>query len=102
MVTEITYHRDEKIAADIHFLSLEQWKEEVSLCLQDAVARDDDSDADSDADEPMEAPLDAHSPAGIAWQKVSVPPLLQYINETDTALRSMLCIPSSGSRTSAG
>lgn len=70
MVTEITYHKDANIAADVYFLSLDQWRDEVSLCIQDATPQDDD-ELNSELREEMTGPLKPSSPAGIAWQKVS-------------------------------
>ncbi|KAH6918038.1 hypothetical protein BKA70DRAFT_7014 [Coprinopsis sp. MPI-PUGE-AT-0042] len=85
VVTEITYHNSQRIAADVHFLTREEWEQEVSLILRELTSdEDEDSDEeydddDDDSSENDEERLDPDSPAGIAWAKVhAVYPTVEY------------------------
>ena len=40
VVTEIAYHKEKTIAADVSFLSENEWREELSVLLDDLVAED--------------------------------------------------------------
>ncbi|KAK0486897.1 hypothetical protein EDD18DRAFT_1192269 [Armillaria luteobubalina] len=60
VVTEIAYHDKPTIDADVSFLTEAEWKEELSVLLQDLV----------DEGGTIKRSNDLKSDAGIAWQKV--------------------------------
>lgn len=60
VVTEISYHRQNEIEADVSFLSYEDWKNELSSLIVDLTDENNDLRRD----------IDPKSEAGIAWQKV--------------------------------
>lgn len=60
VVTEIGYHTKSTIDADISFLSLAEWKSELTLLLYDMV----------DETGNLKRSADLKSDAGIAWSKV--------------------------------
>ncbi|TEB25908.1 hypothetical protein FA13DRAFT_1777161 [Coprinellus micaceus] len=68
VVTEIMYHKEDTIVAEVSFDSKEEWIKEVSLIQEDIASRNDDEDAIYE--ERATKPPDSQSPAGIAWQKV--------------------------------
>lgn len=61
VVTEIKYHDDEAIVADVHFLERVDWEEEVAMILGDLGVEEGST---------ITKPGDLDSPAGIAWRKV--------------------------------
>ena len=61
MVTEVAYHDKPTIDADVSFLSLEEWKEELKVLLEDLI----------DEDGNLRRATDLRSEAGIAWDKAS-------------------------------
>ncbi|KAI3612523.1 hypothetical protein WG66_009883 [Moniliophthora roreri] len=61
VVTEIAYHDKPTIDADVSFLTEEEWKQELSVLLQDLV----------DEDGGLKRITDLKSDAGIAWHKVN-------------------------------
>lgn len=62
VVTEIAYHNKPTIDADVSFLSLAEWKEELSVLLTDLV----------DEEGNLKRSTDLKSDAGVAWQKVDI------------------------------
>ncbi len=62
VVTEIAYHNKPTVDADVSFLTAAEWKEELSVLLQDLV----------DEDGTIKRSNDLKSDAGVAWQKVGV------------------------------
>ncbi|OBZ77146.1 Nuclear GTPase SLIP-GC [Grifola frondosa] len=60
VVTEIGYHARKTIDADVSFLSEQEWREELSVLLDDLV----------DEDGHLKRSTDLRSDAGIAWSKV--------------------------------
>ncbi|KAK0206486.1 Dynamin family-domain-containing protein [Desarmillaria ectypa] len=60
VVTEIAYHDKQTIDADVSFLTAAEWKEELSVLLQDLVNEDGT----------IKRSTDLKSDAGVAWQKV--------------------------------
>ena len=60
VVTEIAYHTKKTIEADVSFLSLDEWKAELKVLLDDLV---DDEGA-------VKRSTDLRSDAGVAWHKV--------------------------------
>ncbi|KAK0191014.1 hypothetical protein F5146DRAFT_1196144 [Armillaria mellea] len=67
VVTEIAYHNKPTVDADVSFLTAAEWKEELSVLLQDLV----------DEDGTIKRSNDLKSDAGVAWQKVhAVYPLI--------------------------
>ncbi|KAK0453568.1 hypothetical protein EV421DRAFT_2030518 [Armillaria borealis] len=60
VVTEIAYHNKPTVDADVSFLTAAEWKEELSVLLQDLV----------DEDGTIKRSNDLKSDAGVAWQKV--------------------------------
>lgn len=60
VVTEISYHTDKNIAADVSFLTEKEWREELQLLLEDLV----------DEDGTLKRTTDLRSEAGVAWHKV--------------------------------
>ena len=70
MPTQITYHNDEDIAADVFFIPKEDWKRFITLVLDDHAfrhARDEDEE-----EEGSQEPDDSDGPVEIAWQKVCI------------------------------
>jgi hypothetical protein len=60
VVTEIAYHDKPTIDADVSFLTLGEWKEELEVLLDDLV----------DEDGNVRRATDLRSEAGVAWHKV--------------------------------
>ena len=60
VVTEIAYHTEETIKADVSFLTECEWREELRVLLQDL----------TDDDENLKHSTDLQGEAGIAWEKV--------------------------------
>ncbi|KAK0490958.1 hypothetical protein IW261DRAFT_1434849 [Armillaria novae-zelandiae] len=60
VVTEIAYHDKPTVDANVSFLTAAEWKEELSVLLQDLV----------DEDGTIKRSNDLKSDAGVAWQKV--------------------------------
>ena len=60
VVTELAYHEKPTIEADVSFLSELEWRQEMTILLQDLV----------DEDGNIKRSTDLKSDAGIAWQKV--------------------------------
>lgn len=60
VVTELAYHDKPTIEADVSFLSELEWRQEMTILLQDLV----------DEDGNIKRSTDLKSDAGIAWQKV--------------------------------
>ncbi|KAF8589963.1 hypothetical protein K439DRAFT_1628171 [Ramaria rubella] len=60
VVTEIAYHDKPTIDADVSFLSLAEWKEELEVLLDDLL----------DEDGNIRRATDLRSEAGVAWHKV--------------------------------
>jgi hypothetical protein len=60
VVTEIAYHDKPTIDADVSFLTLGEWKEELEVLLDDLV----------DEDRNVRRATDLRSEAGVAWHKV--------------------------------
>ena len=60
VVTEISYHKKKTIEADVSFLSEAEWREELSVLLDDLV----------DEEGNVKRSTDLRSDAGVAWQKV--------------------------------
>lgn len=61
VVTEISYHDNANIEADVSFLSEEEWRQELGVLLQDLL--DEDSGQ-------IKRVNDLKSDAGVAWSKV--------------------------------
>lgn len=59
MVTEIAYHKDKFIAADVSFLSEKEWRDELSILLDDL----------KDEDGSIKRTSDLRNEAGVAWHK---------------------------------
>jgi hypothetical protein len=62
VVTQIAYHAKPTIDADISFLTLDEWKAELEVLLDDLV----------DEDGTVRRANDLRSDAGIAWHKVKL------------------------------
>lgn len=60
VVTEISYHSKKTIEGDVSFLSEAEWRDELSVLLDDLV----------DEDGNLKRSTDLRSDAGVAWQKV--------------------------------
>ncbi|KAJ3937366.1 MAG: hypothetical protein NXY57DRAFT_981850 [Lentinula lateritia] len=60
VVTEIAYHSDRTIDADVSFLDASEWKQELSILQSDLVEEDGS----------LKRTHDLKSDAGVAWQKV--------------------------------
>jgi hypothetical protein len=78
VVTEIRHHKHEHISAQVDFLSRPQWKEELTLLLEDL--RDDDGT--------IRRMSDLRNEAGVAWHKVWPEPV--YWNNGAT-IRTAIC-----------
>lgn len=61
VVTEIAYHDKASIDADVSFLTLQEWKQELEVLLNDLV----------DEDRKARRAIDLRGAAGIAWHKVN-------------------------------
>ncbi|KAH8118439.1 hypothetical protein DFH11DRAFT_1849817 [Phellopilus nigrolimitatus] len=67
VVTEIAYHKEQNIAADVSFLSEKEWRDELKVLLDDLI----------DEDGQIRRATDLRSEAGVAWHKVhAVYPML--------------------------
>lgn len=60
VVTEIGYHNKKTVDADVSFLSEQEWRQELSVLLDDLV----------DEDGNIKRSTDLRSDAGVAWHKV--------------------------------
>ncbi|KAH6918037.1 hypothetical protein BKA70DRAFT_1214040 [Coprinopsis sp. MPI-PUGE-AT-0042] len=60
VVTEIKYHDDQDIVADVHFLDRADWEQEVAMIIDELTG---------DGENTVKKPADLHSSAGIAWRK---------------------------------
>lgn len=60
-VTEISYHDKNTIDAEISFLGLEEWRQELKVLLDDLVDSEEGT---------LRRATDLKSDAGIAWSKV--------------------------------
>lgn len=60
VVTEISYHTKKTIEADVSFLSETEWRQELTVLLDDLV----------DEEGNLKRSTDLRSDAGVAWQKV--------------------------------
>lgn len=67
VVTEIAFHPKKTVDADISFLSEAEWKQELSVLLDDLV----------DEDGSLKRSTDLRSDAGVAWSKVICFAILQ-------------------------
>ena len=61
VVTEIGHHPKKTIEADVSFLSETEWRQELTVLLDDLV----------DEDGHLKRSTDLRSDAGVAWQKVN-------------------------------
>jgi uncharacterized small protein (DUF1192 family) len=66
VVTEIAYHSKATIDADISFLSVAEWKQELAVLQHDLIEEDGS----------LKRTTDLKSDAGVAWQKVLCPSLI--------------------------
>jgi hypothetical protein len=73
VVTEISYHNKPTIDAEVSFLSVDEWKAELSVLLTDLV----------DEDGTLKRSTDLKSDAGVAWQKVRV---ILFLSQSTKAL----------------
>ena len=60
VVTEISYHKEKTIEADVSFLSEKEWRDELEVLLEDLL----------DDDGTFRRTTDLRSEAGVAWHKV--------------------------------
>ena len=60
VVTEIAYHKKKTIDGDVSFLSEQEWRDELTVLLDDLV----------DEDGNVKRSTDLRSDAGVAWSKV--------------------------------
>ena len=63
VVTEIGYHTKKTVDGDVSFLSEKEWRDELTILLDDLV----------DEDGNLRRSTDLRSDAGIAWSKVKYP-----------------------------
>ncbi|KZT43419.1 hypothetical protein SISSUDRAFT_693111 [Sistotremastrum suecicum HHB10207 ss-3] len=67
VITEISHHKKKTIDADVSFLTLEEWKAELTILLEEL----------TDEDGNVRRSTDLRSEAGVAWHKVhAVHPLM--------------------------
>ena len=62
VVTEISYHKEKTIEADVSFLSEKEWRDELEILLDDLL----------DQDGTLRRTTDLRTEAGVAWHKVGV------------------------------
>jgi hypothetical protein len=60
VVTEIAHHNKSTIDADVSFLSIQEWRDELAVLLDDLVEEDGT----------IKRTTNLNSDAGIAWSKV--------------------------------
>lgn len=62
-MTEIAYHTKKTIDGDISFLSEKEWRDELTVLLEDMI----------DEDGNVKRTTDLRGEAGVAWSKVRLP-----------------------------